>query len=177
MPVEPDAPVEIVAYDPRWPALFELERPLLAQALRPWLTGPIEHVGSTAVPGMPAKPVIDIMAAVETLEVSRDASHPLLQLGYQFAPYRVDVMHWFCKPSFSVRTHHLHLVPFRSPLWNERLRFRDCLRSTPAIANEYATLKHQLAAIHRLDREAYTDAKGPFITRILGAFTDGGPLT
>lgn len=167
MPAEREAPIHIVAYDPSWPTLFETERTLLTDILRSWLTGPIEHVGSTAVPGMPAKPVIDIMAAVDSLDASRDAALPLREFGYHYAPYRADVMHWFCKPGLSLRTHHLHLVPFRSLLWDERLRFRDCLRSTPAIADEYATLKYELAELHRLDREAYTEAKGPFIARVL----------
>jgi len=162
-----EAPVHIVPYDPAWPALFELERQLLSRALCPWLVGPIEHVGSTAVPGLPAKPVIDIMAAVESLDASREALAGLRDLGYQYAPYRADVMHWFCKPSLSFRTHHLHLVPYPSLLWTERILFRDCLRSDPVVAREYAELKHRLADAHRFDREAYTEAKGPFIARVL----------
>ena len=177
MPAEPEAPVYIVAYDQNWPALFEAERAVLSKALRPWLTGPIEHVGSTAVPGMPAKPVIDIMAGVDSLETSREALLPLRELDYQYAPYHPDLMHWFCKPSFSHRTHHLHLVPLRSPLWYDRLRFRDYLRSTPAVATEYAALKHRLAELHRFDREAYTEAKGAFVARILRTLTDGQGLT
>ena len=177
MSAEREAPVHIVAYDPSWPALFEAERTGLFAILRPWLTGPIEHVGSTAVPGLAAKPVIDIMAAVDSLEASRDALPPLRQFGYQYAPYRPDVMHWFCKPGFSLRTHHLHLVPFRSPLWQDRLSFRDCLRCTPAVAEEYAALKYRLADIHRFDREAYTEAKVAFIARVLHTHPDGGTLT
>ncbi len=167
MATEREAPVYVVPYDRSWPALFETERTLLANALGPWLRGPIEHVGSTAVTGMPAKPVIDIMAGVESLEASHGALDVVAELGYQYAPYRSDVMHWFCKPSFAARTHHLHLVPFRSLLWDERLRFRDCLRSNSAVAQEYAGLKYHLAEIYRLDREAYTDAKGAFIARVL----------
>jgi GrpB-like predicted nucleotidyltransferase (UPF0157 family) len=159
--------VHIAPYDPAWPALFELERGVLSRALRPWLGGPIEHVGSTAVPELPAKPVIDVMAAVESLEASRNALSVLRDLGYHYAPYRPDVMHWFCKPSVSLRTHHLHLVPYRSSLWTERIAFRECLRSDPIVAREYAELKQCLAEAHRFDREAYTEAKGPFVARIL----------
>jgi GrpB-like predicted nucleotidyltransferase (UPF0157 family) len=162
-----EAPVHIAAYDTAWPALFELERQRLSRFLGPWLAGPIEHVGSTAVPGLPAKPVIDVMAAVESLEASRDALAVLPEAGYQYAPYRADVMHWLCKPGFSFRTHHLHLVPYRSLLWSERIAFRDRLRSDPVVAREYAELKHLLAEVHRFDREAYTDGKGPFIERVL----------
>ncbi|MGB8354353.1 MAG: GrpB family protein [Chthoniobacteraceae bacterium] len=70
---DPDAPIHLVDYDPQWPRLFEEERALLHPILLPWLAGPIEHIGSTAVPGLAAKPVIDIMAAVKTLEESKEA--------------------------------------------------------------------------------------------------------
>ena len=163
-----EAPVHIVPYEPVWPALFELKRQLLSRALDCWIIGPIEHVGSTAVLGLPAKPVIDMMAPVESLDASREALAVLRDLEYQYAPYRADVMHWFCKPSPSFRTHHLHLVPYRGLLWTERIVFRDCLRSDPVVAREYAELKHRLAEAHRFDREAYTEAKGPFVARVLG---------
>jgi len=168
-----EAPIEIVTYDPAWPALFEAERELLAVTLRRWLVGPIEQVGSTAVPGLAAKPVIDIMAAVESLDASRGALGVLRDAGYHYAPYRADLMHWFCKASPSFRTHHLHLVPYRSGLWSERIAFRDCLRSDPAIAREYADLKYRLAVAHRFDREAYADGKGPFVTGVVRKFLAG----
>lgn len=166
-PPAEEAPVHIVTYDPAWPALFELEQQHLSRTLRPWIIGPMEHIGSTAVLGLPAKPVIDMMAPVESLDASREALAVLRDLGYQYAPYRADVMHWFCKPSASFRTHHLHLVPYRSLLWTERIAFRDCLRSDAVVAHEYAELKHRLAEAHRSDREAYTEAKGPFIALVL----------
>jgi len=162
-----NAPIRIVSYDASWPRLFEAEREQLARLLAPWLAGPIEHIGSTAIPGLPAKPIIDIMVAVADLDVSRDALPAAASHGYLYFPYRADVMHWLCKPSPSFRTHHLHLVPFGSRLWVERLAFRDCLRHTPAIAAEYAALKRRLADLHQFDREAYTEAKGPFIQRVL----------
>ena len=160
-----DAPVEIVVYDPSWPARFEAERDRLIEALAPWLVGPIEHIGSTAVIGLPAKPVIDIMAGVETLDASRPAIDVVAELGYCYAPYRPDSEHWFCKPSFAHRTHHLHLVPFGSAQWMSTLAFREHLRAHPNVAAEYATLKRHLAEKHRFDREAYTQAKEPFIAR------------
>jgi GrpB-like predicted nucleotidyltransferase (UPF0157 family) len=164
----PDAPVHVVAYDPAWPSMFESERDVLASVLRNWIVGSIEHVGSTAVPGLSAKPVIDIMVGVASLDASRPALPVLRELGYQYAEYKSDVMHWFCKPSFEVRTHHLHLVPQDGPLWRERLKFRDLLRSDVLVAAEYDALKRDLAMRHRFDREAYTDAKYPFIARCLG---------
>ena len=167
-----DAPIELVAYDPAWPSRFEAERELLAETIGPWLAGPIEHVGSTAVPGMAAKPVIDIMAPVASLEASRPALDRLARIDYWYAPYHEDVMHWLCKPSPGFRTHHLHLVPVGSALWDDRLIFRDALRSDPALAQQYGELKARLAREHRDDREAYTEAKGPFVEGVLGALRE-----
>jgi GrpB-like predicted nucleotidyltransferase (UPF0157 family) len=161
-----EAPIELVPYDPSWPARFEQEAADLHRVLAAWLVGPIEHIGSTAIPGLAAKPVIDIMAGVETLEASRPAIAALTLHGYCYAPYRADAEHWFCKPSPAFRTHHLHLVPVESSRWREAIAFRDYLRIHPQVAAEYADLKQRLAKEHRLDREAYTEAKGPFIARI-----------
>jgi len=166
MPSSREAPVEIVPYDPGWPRQFEEEEQALRRALAPWLVGPVEHIGSTAIPGLAAKPVIDIMAGVETLDASRPAIVALANLRYCYAPYRTDSEHWFCKPSPAFRTHHLHLIPFESPRWSETIAFRDYLRSHARIAAEYSDLKRRLAEAYRFDREAYTDAKGPFIARM-----------
>lgn len=164
-----EAAVRIVPYDATWPRRFEEERALLSEVLAPWLAGPIEHVGSTAVPGLAAKPVIDIMAGVASLEASRPAIDAVAPHGYCYSPYRPDLMHWFCKPSPSARTHHLHLVPIDGQLWAERLAFRDYLRAHADVALEYSRLKQDLSERHRFDREAYTDAKGPFVERVLAA--------
>lgn len=162
-----DSPIELVAYDPSWPWKFESERALLEKLLSPWLAGRIEHIGSTAVPLLPAKPIIDIVAPVHSLEASRPAIAAVTGAGYAYWPYKAEVMHWFCKPSPELRTHHLHLVPVGSPLWHERLAFRDALRGDPSLVSEYADLKQRLAEQHRHDREAYTEAKGPFVRRVL----------
>ena len=162
-----DEPVFLVPYDPTWPSQFEEERAELARVLSPWLAGPIEHIGSTAVPGLMAKPVIDIMAGVRDLPSSLFARAALAPLNYEYFPHRPDVMHWFCKPSPERRTHHLHLVPVQSALWAERVLFRDYLRLSSATAAEYAALKLALAVQHQFDREAYTDAKGAFVRSIL----------
>jgi GrpB-like predicted nucleotidyltransferase (UPF0157 family) len=165
------APVHVVPYDPSWVDMFEAEQASLAQLLAPWRSGPIEHVGSTAVVGLSAKPVIDIMVGVVSLMHSEPAKHVLAAAGYHYAEYKTDVMHWFCKPSFAMRTHHLHLVPFGSELWQERITFRDLLRADARLAREYAALKRELARRFEFDREAYTDAKYPFIARTLGLST------
>jgi GrpB-like predicted nucleotidyltransferase (UPF0157 family) len=161
-----EAPIEIAPYDPTWPELFEQERQALQRGLAEWLVGPIEHVGSTAIPGLAAKPVIDVMAGVESLEQSRPAIALAEALGYCYAPYRVEFEHWFCKPSPACRTHHLHLIPVGTPQWIRTIAFRDYLRTHRGAAAEYETLKLRLAREHRLDREAYTDAKRPFIDRV-----------
>jgi GrpB-like predicted nucleotidyltransferase (UPF0157 family) len=163
-----EASVEIVPYDSSWPESFEEEKQKLRGTLGRWLTGPIEHIGSTAVPGLAAKPVIDIMAGVLSLDSSRPAIAAAAGLGYCYYPYRPDSEHWFCKPSAAFRTHHLHLIPCGTALWIEAIAFRDYLRAHPAVAAEYENLKRDLARKFRFDREAYTEAKGPFIARITG---------
>lgn len=164
-----EAPVDIAPYDPSWPAQFMDEANALRRVLALWLVGPIEHVGSTAIPGLAAKPVIDIMAAVHTLEGSRPAISAAKALGYCYAPYQADSEHWFCKPSPAVRTHHLHLMPLGSPQWLRSIAFRDYLRTHNVVAAEYEALKRNLAQQHHFDREAYTEAKRPFITRVTDA--------
>jgi GrpB-like predicted nucleotidyltransferase (UPF0157 family) len=125
--------------------------------------------------GLCAKPVVDLMVGVETLSGSEPAKEALRRAGYQYAAYKTEVMHWFCKPSFAFRTHHLHLVPYESPLWHERLAFRDLLRADSRLARDYAALKLELASRFEFDREAYTDAKLPFIARALGSRRGHGP--
>jgi GrpB-like predicted nucleotidyltransferase (UPF0157 family) len=162
-----DAPIQIETYNPAWPPAFLAERELLFPILVRWLAGPIEHIGSTAVPGLAAKPIIDIMAPVEDLESSRPALAELEKIGYCYAPYKASVMHWLCKPCPEVRTHHLHLVAFGSELWTKRLAFRNLLAGNPAVARDYVALKFRLAAAHRDDRERYTEGKGQFIETAL----------
>ena len=132
-----DQPVQLVAYDPSWPARAAAEAAVLDGALAAWLDGAVEHVGSTAVPGLAAKPTIDLMAPVADLHAAREAFGPLAELGYVYAPHRPH-SHWFCKPSPAVREFHLILIEPSHPDFAARLRFRD-------------------------DREAYTDAKAAFV--------------
>jgi GrpB-like predicted nucleotidyltransferase (UPF0157 family) len=154
--------VELVAYDPAWPALYETER----ERLEPLLDAlEIHHIGSTAVPGLLAKPIIDIVALVDDLAAPIAA---LIYNGYQYVRvFNAAFAHrrFLCYPTASHRTHHLHLVDDRAEL-ERRLRFRDRLRADPALADEYAALKRALAARHPEDREAYTEAKAPFIRRV-----------
>jgi GrpB-like predicted nucleotidyltransferase (UPF0157 family) len=161
-----EAPVEIVPYDPSWPIRFEEEAGIIRRALARWLVGTIEHIGSTAIPGLSAKPVIDILAGVRTLDESRLAIAAATDLGYCYAPYQAEFEHWFCKPSPAFRTHHLHLISVGTPQWFRPIAFRDYLRDHANVAGEYDALKRRLAQEHRLDRETYTEAKRPFINRI-----------
>lgn len=162
-----EEPIRIAPYDPRWPERFERERVALAATIGRWAVDGIHHVGSTAVPGLDAKPIVDILIGVEDLESSRACFEPLAGLGYLYAPYRSGEMHWFCKPHPSRRTHHLHLVPVGSGRYVDELAFRDHLRAHPDTAAAYASLKRELATRFGDDREGYTEAKAEFIREAL----------
>lgn len=165
---ELDQPIRLVPYDPSWPERFAEEQAVLDGAIGDWATGGIHHIGSTAVPGLDAKPIIDILVGVDSLEASRACFDPLASLAYLYAPYLTDEMHWFCKPHPSRRTHHLHLVPTDSSRFRDELTFRDRLRESSRAAEEYAALKHGLLDRFANNREAYTNAKADFIRRVLG---------
>ena len=156
-----NAPVEIVEYDPAWPTAFEAERERLAPLLPAGVQ--LHHFGSTAVPGLAAKPVIDMIALVDDLDAPIAA---LVQHGgYQYPlAFNATLTHrrFLCYPTAAHRTHHLHLVDEPGEL-ERRLRFRDRLRADPVLASEYVALKRTLAERYRDDREAYTEAKGEFV--------------
>lgn len=158
-----DEPILVAPYDPGWSDRFEQERKLLRASIGDWAVGGIHHVGSTAVPGLDAKPIIDVLVGIESLEASRACFEPLEELEYRYAPYLPSEMHWFCKPHPSRRTHHLHLVPIALPRYRNELAFRDLLRAKPDLAHEYAAHKRQLAKRFERDREAYTEAKSAFV--------------
>jgi GrpB-like predicted nucleotidyltransferase (UPF0157 family) len=160
-----DQPIELVPYEPSWPEHAADEIALVEAAIGRWLAGSVEHVGSTAVPGLEAKPTIDLMAPVHDLERARSCFDPLSELGYVPAPHR-PFLHWFCKPSPAVRTHHLFLLEPTHPEWQARLAFRDRLRSDPDAARRYVALKRLLAARFPDDREAYTEGKSGFISEL-----------
>lgn len=159
-----EAPLEIVPYDPEWRSWFTDE----AERLRRTVPGLVlHHVGSTAVPGLAAKPIIDLMARVDDLDAPVTA---IIAAGYQYPEAYNAVLRgrrWFCRPSAAVRTHHLHLVVDRAEL-DRHLRFRDALRQCPNLADEYANLKRHLVRRHANDREGYSAAKSAFIERVEG---------
>jgi GrpB-like predicted nucleotidyltransferase (UPF0157 family)/GNAT superfamily N-acetyltransferase len=162
-----DEPIRLAPHDPAWATAFERERAALEDSIGAWATGGIHHIGSTAVAGLAAKPIVDILVGVEDLEASRACFEPLARLEYRYAPYRAEEMHWFCKPDPGRRTHHLHLAPAGGRRYAEELAFRDRLRADPEAARAYADLKRDLAARFEDDRESYTEAKAEFIQGVL----------
>lgn len=161
--------VGLAPYAEAWPAMFITERDRLAQ-LFPQQMLDIEHFGSTAIPGMPAKPIIDILAGVESMAVADTLFGPILASGYttsrEFNAMLPD-RRWFMRFADGKRTHHLHVVVLGGGQWEERLRFRDILRSHAGLAQQYAKLKSELASRHRNDREAYTNAKSEFVSSVV----------
>ena len=157
-------------YSATWPAVFSAERErLMALLLGRFID--IQHIGSTAVPGLAAKPIVDLLAGVESMDVARALAEPLCRSGYttstEFNATLTD-RQWFMRWSNGHRTHHLHVVVHGSPAWRQRLKFRDLLCGDEALAQRYAKLKADLAANHIHDREAYTDGKGAFILALVG---------
>lgn len=159
--------VTIASYDPAWPALYESERAKIVAALG-GLIAEIHHVGSTAVPGLSAKPVIDIMIAVRQLDDAIDCSGPLSDLGYAFIDYPQNSARRFFRKG-QPRTHHVHIVEQGSDELREHLAFRDALRTHADWRDQYAALKIALADRHRNDRAQYTARKTDFVRRMLRA--------
>lgn len=163
-------PVEIVNYDPSWPGMFAEEAARIAGALGGQLLG-IEHIGSTAVEGLAAKPVIDIQVGVRSLQAAPAIVEAMVGLGYTYAPeFEAELPNrrYFRRTSGGHRTHQVHLVERTDTEWWDRhVAFRDWLRTHPADAAAYGALKVQLAKALRDDRLAYTDAKSAFIRRVV----------
>ena len=160
----------VVEHDSRWAAQFVAERDRLLELL-PGRFVNIEHIGSTAIPGLAAKPIIDILAGVTSMSEADALLEPLCARGYETsAEFNATLpdRRWLMRHAQGSRTHHLHLVVFGGESWMRHLRFRDVLRADAAIAARYEQLKRDLAEQHRHDREAYTDAKATFINEVLG---------
>ena len=184
LPERPDATVDVIAYDPAWTTAFEAERVRLLVAW-PALVA-VEHIGSTAVPGLAAKPTIDVLAVVtdadidhNTIDAGVPASVPsgvppvveaLQALGYQWVPasFADDPQHLFLhRLRAGKRTHHLHVVAASSPLTARYLLFRDYLRAHPDEAARYAAFKQDLATRYAQQRDRYVDAKPPFVDAMI----------
>ena len=166
--------VAIVPYDLGWPELFLEEKEHLLTCLPHELIGRIEHFGSTAVPGLAAKPIVDMLVEVTSLEEARRRIVPILESqGYDYfwRPTWGDdtppFYAWFIKrDSSGKRTHHIHMVESHFEHW-ERLLFRDHLIVHPEVAGEYRRLKMRLAAEYPNDRVAYTKGKTDFIMSVM----------
>jgi GrpB-like predicted nucleotidyltransferase (UPF0157 family) len=161
--------VVIVEYDPAWPDLFVQEAERVRAVLGEDQVVAIEHFGSTAVPGLAAKPILDLLIEVRSLEVARQAVPALAALGYAFWHDNPDQDRLFFVrglPPRGPRTHHLHIVEPGSPLW-KRLLFRDYLRLNPEERTRYAALKRDLAARFPTDRDGYTQAKTAYIEQVM----------
>jgi GrpB-like predicted nucleotidyltransferase (UPF0157 family) len=166
-----DQPVHLAEHDQAWPGRFAEQQARVTGILGPWLAAPIEHIGSTSVPGLPAKPVIDMLAPVRSLADAREAVAPLTREGWLFWPddpcrdYRL----WFLRPRPEARTHHLHLIEHDDPHARALIAFRDALRTEPGLRADYADLKDRLARQYRQNRNSYTNAKSEFVARVLRA--------
>ena len=165
--------VAVVPYDPRWPEMFQEEKEHLLSCLPATLIKRVEHFGSTAVPGLSAKPIVDILIEVTSLDETREKISPILESqGYDYfwRPTWGDdtppFYAWFIKrdPGGN-RTHHIHMVEHHFEHW-DRLLFRDYLVEHPEVAHEYGVLKQRLSQSHENDRVAYTKAKTEFVVRV-----------
>jgi GrpB-like predicted nucleotidyltransferase (UPF0157 family) len=167
--------VALALYDPRWPELFREEKDHLLACLPIGLLGRIEHFGSTAVPGLTAKPIVDLLVEVTDLQAARVQIAPLLEAqGYDYfwrPTYGDDgppFYAWFIKrdPGTGSRTHHLHVVESHFVEHWDRLLFRDYLIAHPEVAKEYESLKIHLSSAFPKDRVAYTRGKTEFVVQV-----------
>lgn len=161
--------VEIVPYDSSWPLKFELEKKRL-NAICPNKFLNIEHVGSTAIPECPAKPIIDILATVDSLKTVDELLPVLCDSKYSTSAEFNETLktsRWLMLHDNGHRTHHLHIVISGSKEWSNKIRFRDILRKDKELANRYVALKLDLAKKMGTDREKYTEAKTRFVTEVL----------
>lgn len=166
--------IELHAADPGWPAAFEAERVLILPCFS---TPPLllEHMGSTAIPGLPAKPIIDIIALVDDLDAAQDCIAALEAAGFEYRADYTDKTKIFLMKRDARdgrRTHHLHIHDDGDEV-RRHLMFRDALRGDDALRNAYRDLKQDLAARHRDDRMAYSRHKTAFIDTVVQDM--GGP--
>ena len=161
--------IYIVDYDPNWAKSFELERSLVLKALGSDLVVKIEHVGSTAVPGLSAKPIIDMLVFVHSVDKARKKISELKAVGYVFWEDNPDTTRLFLVkglPPNGPRTHHIHITQsIAAP--DDKVIFRDYLRRHPEEAAIYLKLKRKLVTAYAADREKYTECKGEYVASVL----------
>ena len=160
--------IAVVPYQSSWKELFEQEADLLRSALGEKALR-IEHIGSTSIPGMVSKPILDIMVAVVSLTQTAELIPVVEALGYEYRPYdTVPERMFFAKEhSPEYRTHHLNLAPQESGFWKNQLAFRDYLRAHGQIAAEYGDLKKRLGELYAHTRQIDPDGKTEFVARVL----------
>jgi len=162
--------IVIVDYDPQWPTLYKKEREEILNVIGN-IALEIEHIGSTAVQGLGAKPIIDIMVAVSHLNDAEKCLEPLRNIGYEYVPEHEEEIperRFFNKGRPPEEQHyHLHMVEIGSEFWKRHLLFRDYLRTNPNVAQRYNQLKKELASKYGSNREAYTKAKTSFIQSVV----------
>ncbi|MFN3522344.1 MAG: GrpB family protein [Phenylobacterium sp.] len=164
LPGLPKGEVFLTPPHPDWPALFAAEAARIRSALGARVLG-LEHYGSTSIPGIKAKPVIDLLVGVARLEEADTFSPTMVALGYEDAGDGGVPGHRIFGLG-AARTHICHVVPHEGPEWRTCLAFRDALRADRALALAYEALKVELAARHTKDRAAYTDGKTAFVQAV-----------
>jgi len=157
--------IEVCEYDPQWPEMFRAEKALIDKELTGAVKD-IQHIGSTAVPGLAAKPIIDILVAVEFLEDVDCYAPGLFSIGYKNVPHDEDATRRFFMKG-RPRTHHVHVVAYGSWTYWRHLLFRDYLLDHPTVCEEYECLKRVLANRHRDDRAKYLEGKSDFVEAII----------
>lgn len=163
----PRGVVLLAEYDSEWQALFAEESGSLRYMIGEYIVD-VQHVGSTSIEGLIAKPVIDIVAGARELNDVSLCAAPLESIGYQYKGENgIPGRHYFGKGN--PRIFHLHFVEYDGKLWRDYINFRDRLREDTNLRNEYARLKKGLAARYKYNREAYTESKGAFVKKILTA--------
>lgn len=166
--------MEVVSYSPAWPVLFERERAALVSAVGSVAIS-IEHIGSTAVPGLSAKPTIDILLVVHSTEGFLKRLTQLQALGYNYRPNSFvgsDTHLFLRKVVDGKRTHHLHVLMSGSPEIAAYRLFRDALRNDLALAEDYERLKIALAAEYASDRERYVMEKADWVGDVLAGLRE-----
>jgi GrpB-like predicted nucleotidyltransferase (UPF0157 family) len=154
-------------YNAEWPDLFIKEKSLILSETGKSLLS-LDHIGSTSIPGLAAKPVIDMLGCIEKFSLDPDCLAPLLRLGYEYkGEHGIPERLFFSKQTNGMRSHHLHVVQQGNPFWDEHILFRDYLRANPEIAQNYENLKRDLAQKFHNDRLAYVNGKDEFIKNVL----------
>jgi GrpB-like predicted nucleotidyltransferase (UPF0157 family) len=160
--------VTVVEYRPEWRKMFEDEKRILQTALGD-VPAQIEHIGSTAVAGLAAKPIIDLMVGLKDFSIADNVVPKIEALGYEYIQKYEAVMpfrRFFIKEQDGIRTHQIHMVGIGGEFWERHILFRDYLRQNPSIAEQYASLKKELAVREWEDVNEYADAKTEFIKEI-----------